>query len=242
MLQLQLSITFVTSILLQVVKGNLLWRQVMVDEVWFQNPLILINTFSSSHLECNTACKYSACRNYCYDGQICNLTYLVVSPLHVATNTGGVRMCYTSEPKDFIVGSIASQSSIHGTKVNRIASNFARGLYNYDDETCAGGGYYWEPWQLFDMKETKVIHQVRVTSQSFNYNPDLPNNLQVRVGKTAPATAGDFSNYKLFGTLPSSTAANTTYVLKSERGIKGQFLSIQKPNGGELVICMVQAL
>ena len=228
------------------VNGGILWRKVLVDESWFQgNPLLLIDSFQSdSVLQCSVACEHRlVCNSYCHNGQICSITYLIVSPLHVATNIGPVRTCYTSEPKDFIVGSIASQSDINAGQPNRHASNFAIGVLNFvKRETCAGGGYFSEPWQLFDLKEAKVIREVRVRSQFDPFPGDLPNNVEVRIGKAAPATPGDFSNYRLFGTLPSSTTPNTTYILKASRQYKAQFVSIKKPNTFQFVICGVQVL
>ena len=61
------------------------------------------------------------------------------------------------------------------------------------------------------------------------YTQYMPHGAEIKVGKASPATDGDFSAYKMFGTLPNPTQFATTYIIKQPEGVKGRFLSIQMP-------------
>ena len=81
---------------------------------------------------------------------------------------------------------------------------------------------------LFDLGEKKTICEVRIMTQIFNWDPELPNGAQVKIGNSPSAIDGDFNGFKYFGVLPNPAQPFTTYVFKRERIMKGRYLSIQK--------------
>ena len=227
-------------------RGEKLWREVAVAELNFQgNAQMMLSTSSLNRQHCGMSCDHNPeCSTWCHDGQTCLLTKLWVSPAHM-TMTSSTKICYTSLEKDYIVNSMVTFSPVGPYYPTRTPSNLVVGVYDsIGVRTCGGSDANINyPWMLFDFFEVKTIREVRIMTQPYIYDPDLPNAAQVKIGKLPPTTEGDFSDFKYFGKLPNSVQPFTTYVVKTERPIKGRYLSIQKPEAlSKWVLCYVMAL
>ena len=194
---------FIFLILLGTIEAQTLWKQVTVDDIYFQgNPYITTTAAASSvQWQCGVQCDQSStCKAWCQDGETCYLTPFLLSPLHVATNTGATKTCYTRLEKDFIVGSSVTFSPILASVLSRTPLNLVKGIFNGEHiTTCAGtDNYLLNPWMLFDLGEVKPIREVRIMTQTFVYAPELLVNVEVKIGNSPPATSGDFSAFRLF--------------------------------------------
>ena len=227
------------------VHGNRqLWRGVIVDQdVLDFRPFVILQTMSTiNNVYCGMACDQTpGCLAFCYDDSTCTLTSLRVSPLYVTTSTSAKHSCFTSLEKDYIVGSsLVFHSYITNAALTSMPGLLVEGVHK-ECYACVFGSA--NPWLLFDLGEMKIIHEVRITTQEYVNTLDAPDGLQVKVGKNAPATPGDFSSYKLFGTLPNPAQPFITYSLKQKKGIKGRYLSLQEPSPSTvLTICHVFAI
>ena len=249
---LEISCLFVNIICLA--RANLkLWKPVTLDDLHFQDFLsfpdvTFANMLLSDPWGCGAWCNQNRnCTTWCHDGQVCNLTTIVVSPLHVATNVGPTVTCFTTLEEDYIVGSSVTFSEIDITVPTRTYSNLVKGIFDTVDRRTCGGSYpnATNPWVLFDLGEVKPIREVRVMTQNYEFDFDLASGAHVRIGISPPAIAGDFSSFKAFGALPDPAQHSTTYVLKRDRRIKGRYLVVHKPFGSfhtAFILCQVMAL
>ena len=227
-------------------RGEQLWKEVAVAELHFQgNSQMMLSTSSLNRHHCGMSCDHNPeCSTWCHDGQTCLLTKLWVSPAHM-TMTSSTKTCYTSLEKDYIVNSMVTFSPIDQFYPTRTPLNLLSGVYDsVGIRTCGGCAADTNyPWVLFDFFEVKTIREVRIMTQPFDYDPDLPTAAQVKIGKSPPTTEGDFSDFKYFGELPNSVQHLTTYVVKLEGPLKGCYLSIQKPEAlSKWTLCYVMAL
>lgn len=233
---------------INLVKGDKLWRQVLVSETNFQgNPEMILETLSLNRLHCGMSCTQNCeCTTWCHDEQTtsCLLTKFWVSPMHL-TMTSSNKVCFTNLEKDFIVGSAVTFSPVSPYQPTRTPWNLVLGIFDGENiRTCGGSdGNIDYPWMLFDLFQAKKIREVRIMTQNYVWDPDLANAAEVKIGKLPPNSDGDFSGFKYFGALPNPVQPSTTYVLKPERPIQGRYLSIQKPEASsKWVICYVMAL
>ena len=229
--------------------GQDVWREVVVDIVHFtdwpanQIPPMSVSSLKGSH--CAASCDQNAlCTAFCFYMEFCLLySHLVVSPLFNPTYYGPTFLCYTRLEKDYIVGSSVTYSSYNPTIPSRTAANLAKGVYDtIDYRTCSGtDDNTIDPWILFDLGEKKTIREIRIRTSPSDQHP--ADDVQVKVGRSPPSTAGDFSTFRFFGQLPNPTEEGKLYIFKHDVPMKGRYISIQKLGSVPLlVICQVMAL
>ncbi|KAL7632213.1 UNVERIFIED_CONTAM: hypothetical protein RMT77_017463 [Armadillidium vulgare] len=224
--------------------------KVYIDSFYFEN---LLNTgyiqemFTlSSLILCSAACLEHSewCLVYCFDNntKLCLLTNLMVSPFHKDSKERSVK-CHTYLKKDLAFGSIAKSTNTSSRYIpNGTAEALTRGIYNYvHKQTCAGVlSFDNNSYILFDLKESFNIREVRITTQPFDYDPNLPKDMEIKVGKNKPIIDGDFSDFQLFATVPQDVKRLETYSFTYNPYIDGQYISFQKVNcKHSLVLCYV---
>lgn len=176
------------------------------------------------------------CTVWCFDktSMKCLVTNLMLSPYYNDISSETIK-CYTSFRKDVLFGALAWNSNVAARFAS--AQGLTKGVYNYQKYSC-GGFNMGTPWILFYLRKERTIKEIKITTQPYGWDPDLPSNAEIRIGSTQ-ITNGDFSSYIYFGNIPSDVKAGNTYTLAIQSGIQGTYVSI-KAIKNEMVICYLQ--
>lgn len=198
-----------------------------------------------SLVQCTSLCneRNDWCFAYCYDKatMMCAITSMMISPF-LQDSVENVTMCHTFLKKDLTYNSVISSSKKSG--VYPEASVLSEGIYNFNKiETCAGLGGSNTIYIMFDLKKLYYIREIRITSQPDDWEPDLPRNAEIKIGKEEPLIKGTFTTFELFATMSPNVQKRTTYTFfsKDKPYVEGRYVSIIAGRGkNTLVVCYVQ--
>lgn len=193
------------------------------------------HTALSHFLQCASPCNADPlCELWCHEDLInCMFSDMFVMPNYVETNMDDALACYTKRHKD-----IATGASINGSRTNasfpkRKAVNLVDGIFDRQDllQCYMTDHSLDQPWFLLDFGVEVSFRLVKLFSQPSGqivFVNDI-REFEVRVGKEAPGTPGDFRSYNWFGSFPGpATEFSQEVTIEVPAPVTARFLSVQK--------------
>lgn len=190
----------------------------------------------SHFLRCSSTCSMDTlCELWCHETLPINCLFsdMFVMPTYVETNMDDSLTCYTKRHRDLATGASIKGSAINSGFPQRIVVNLVDGIFDRQNLLLCymTNTLLEQPWFLLDFGEEVAFRLVKIYSQPSGVSSFVwkIRDFEVRVGKEAVATSGDFSSYDWFGSFPGpATEYNQEIIIEVSAPVTGRFLAVQK--------------